>query len=61
MLMTAVDTYLAVRRAAGFQLNHLEAYLRSFARFMHAENPRHEIPPANPLLWAAPATDPLYL
>lgn len=85
MLMAAVDTYLAVRRAAGFQLRSAEAYLRSFAgfatergeayvmartaidwasttsseaqrhnrlmsvrrfaRFIQAENPRHELPP----------------
>ena len=85
MLMRAVDTYLAVRRTAGFELRAVETYLRSFARFaaergdthvisqtaidwatvtsteaqrhhrlmvvrrfarfMCAENPRHEIPP----------------
>lgn len=85
MLMTDVDTYLAVRRAAGFELQAVEVYLRSFARFatehgdthvvaqtvidwatlaaseaqrhnrlmvvrrcarfMHAEDPRHELPP----------------
>ena len=85
MLITAVETYLAVRRAAGFQLKPAESYLRSFARFatacgqthvvtqtvidwattatseaqrhnrlmavlrfarfMHAEDPRHELPP----------------
>ena len=85
MLMTAVDTYLAVRRAAGFKLRAMEVYLRSFARFatergdtyvvaqtvidwaaatssgaqqqdrllavlrfarfMRAEDPRHELPP----------------
>jgi integrase/recombinase XerD len=86
MLMQAVDTYLALRRAAGFTLIPIEGYLRQFARFaggrgethvvtstaiawatlspsepqrhyrlqtvrrfarfMHAENPRHEVPPA---------------
>ncbi len=85
MLMPAVDTYLAVRRAAGYQLRDVERYLRDFAhfataggdshvvaqtaiswatqspseaqraerlsivirfaRFAHAEDPRHEIPP----------------
>jgi integrase len=85
MLIAAVETYLAVRRAAGFQLKPAESYLHSFAhfaaargqthvvtrtvidwataasceaqrhnrlmtvlrfaRFMHAEDPRHEIPP----------------
>ena len=33
MLMAAVEMYLAVRRAAGFQLTPVESYLRSFARF----------------------------
>jgi integrase/recombinase XerD len=86
MLMAAVDTYVAVRRAAGFHLHHAEAALRNFARFatsrgetvvktqtaiawatraaseaqrhnrlrtvirfaqfLHAEDARHEIPPA---------------
>ena len=85
MLIAAVETYLAVRRTAGFQLKPTESYLRSFARFatahgqthvvtrtvidwtttaaseaqrhnrlmavlrfarfMHAEDPRHELPP----------------
>jgi integrase/recombinase XerD len=85
MLMPAVDTYLAVRRAAGYKLRDVERYLREFAhfattrgedhvvaqtairwaartpseaqraerlsivirfaRFAHAEDPRHEIPP----------------
>src|SRR5207302_568831 len=33
MLMSHVDHYLAIRRAAGFALAPLEGYLRSFARF----------------------------
>ena len=33
MLMHAVDSYLAVRRAAGFALTTIEGYLRQFARF----------------------------
>lgn len=33
MLMAAVEMYLTVRRAAGFQLKPVEFYLRSFARF----------------------------
>jgi integrase/recombinase XerD len=85
MLMPAVDTYVAVRRAAGYKLRDVERYLREFAqfattrgdshvvaqtaitwaaqspseeqraerlsivirfaRFAHAEDPRHEIPP----------------
>jgi integrase/recombinase XerD len=87
MLMHAVDSYLAVRRAAGFALTPIEGYLRQFARFasgrgethvvthtaiawatlapseaqrayrlqivrrfarfMHAEDPRHAVPPAD--------------
>jgi integrase/recombinase XerD len=86
MLMSHVDHYLAIRRAAGFALEPIEGYLRSFARFathrgetrvvattaidwaklakaepqrhyrlqtvirfarfMAAEDPRHQIPPA---------------
>jgi len=85
--MHAVDSYLAVRRAAGFALTTIEGYLRQFARFaggrgethvvtrtaiawatlapseaqrayrlqtvrrfarfMHAEDARHEVPPAD--------------
>ncbi|MCO6442351.1 MAG: tyrosine-type recombinase/integrase [Nitrococcus mobilis] len=85
MLSQAVDTYLAVRRALGFQLKtegcHLHSYarfadaraeafirtattiewatggpsapqrarrlavVRRFARYLHAEDPRHDIPP----------------
>ena len=85
MLMRAVDTYLAVRRAAGYKLRGVERYLHGFAhfattcgdshivaqtaitwaarspseaqraerlaivirfaRFAHAEDPHHEIPP----------------
>ena len=33
MLMQAVDSYLAVRRAAGYELGVPEYLLRSFARF----------------------------
>ena len=85
MLNAAVDSYLAHRRAAGFQLNDQEGILRDFARFargdawvrsrtvlewirarqgsplrscvrlrtvvhlaryLHAEDDRHEVPPA---------------
>ena len=85
MLIQAVETYLAIRRAADFKLHAVERYLRGFAefaaakgdthvvtqtaiawaekgrsepqrhnrlsvvirfaRFSHAEDPRHEIPP----------------
>jgi hypothetical protein len=36
--MTAVETYLAVRRAASFQLKPAESYLRSFAHFAAARD-----------------------
>src|SRR6266516_2013947 len=45
MLMHAIDTYLALRRAAGFRLRATEHYLRYFARFMRTEDPGHELPP----------------
>jgi integrase/recombinase XerD len=44
MLMPAVDTYLAVRRAAGFELQAMEVYLRSFARFATAHGDTHVVP-----------------
>jgi hypothetical protein len=43
MLMPAVDTYVAVRRAAGFELQAMEVYLRSFARFATAHGDTHVV------------------
>jgi integrase/recombinase XerD len=43
MLMAAVDLYVAVRRAAGFQLKPSESYLRSFARFAMERGDRHVV------------------
>ena len=43
MLMQAVDTYLAMRRAVGFALDHTEGYLRSFARFALARGDTHVV------------------
>ena len=43
MLMPAVDTYLAVRRAAGFALVPIEGYLRHFARFATARGDTHVV------------------
>lgn len=43
MLMAAVDTYMAVRRAAGFQLTPPESYLRSFARFATERGQMHVV------------------
>jgi len=38
MLTQAVDAYLAIRRAAGFQLNETERILRDFVAFADAAN-----------------------
>jgi hypothetical protein len=43
MLMHAVDSYLAVRRAAGFALSSIEGYLRQFARFADACGETHVV------------------
>lgn len=43
MLMQAVDTYLAVRRAMGFALVPIESYLRHFARFATARGDTHVV------------------
>jgi integrase len=43
MLIAAVETYLAVRRAAGFRLQAAESYLRSFARFATARGQTHVV------------------
>jgi integrase len=43
MLMTAVDAYLAIRRAAGFALIPIEGYLRAFARFATARGDTHVV------------------
>lgn len=41
MLMRDVESYLAVRRAAGFELRRVERYLLSFARFAEARGETH--------------------
>jgi hypothetical protein len=43
MLKEAVDTYLAVRRAAGFILRDEELYLRGFVRFATARGEAHVV------------------
>ena len=43
MFMQAVDTYLAMRRAVGFALDHTEGSLRNFARFALARGDTHLI------------------
>jgi integrase len=41
--MPAVDSYLAIRRAAGFALIPIEGYLRHFARFATARGDTHVV------------------
>ena len=41
MMMQSLDSYLAIRRAAGFQLNKVEKYLRQFVRFSSNEGKTH--------------------
>jgi site-specific recombinase XerD len=43
MLIQAVETYLAVRRAADFKLDAVEHYLRSFAQFATAQGDTHVV------------------
>ena len=55
MLMQAVDTYLAMRRAVGFALDHTEGYLRNFARFALGRGDTH-IVATTAVDWAARTT-----
>ena len=41
MLMQAIDSYLAVRRAGGFDLFEREGFLRSFATFASERGETH--------------------
>ncbi|MCP4002908.1 MAG: tyrosine-type recombinase/integrase [bacterium] len=50
-MMTAVDSYLAVRRAAGFDLSGQEYLLRSFARFAEKSDETH-VRTATAIEWA---------
>lgn len=50
-MMTAVDSYLAVRRAAGFDLSGQEYLLRSFARFAEKSGETH-VRTATAIEWA---------
>ena len=43
MLMQAIDTYLAIRRAMGFALTQAEGYLRNFVRFATARGDTHVV------------------
>ena len=50
-MMTVVDSYLAVRRAAGFDLSGQEYLLRSFARFAEKNGETH-VRTATAIEWA---------
>jgi integrase/recombinase XerD len=54
MLTGAIDSYLAVRRAAGFQLRVPEVLLRGFAAFAVAHGERH-VTVKRAIEWAAQA------
>jgi integrase/recombinase XerD len=51
-MMTAIESYLAVRRAAGFTLSNPECLLRSFARFA-TERQQTPIRTATVIEWAS--------
>jgi hypothetical protein len=55
MLMQAVHTYLAIRRAADFKLDAVERYLRDFAQFATAQGDTHVVT-RTAIAWAAQAT-----
>jgi integrase/recombinase XerD len=55
MLQRAVNTYVAVRRAAGFELKTTEYYLRDFTRFAVARGDTHVVA-QTAMAWAAQAT-----
>ena len=52
MLMPAVDTYMAVRRAAGYKLRDVERYLREFAHFATTRGDSHVVA-QTAITWAA--------
>ena len=56
-MMTAVDSYLAVRRAAGFDLSGQEYLLRSFARFAMKSDETH-VRTATAIEWAGKGPSP---
>ena len=55
MLTQAIDSYLQLRRAGGFQLRYTEVLLREFARFA-AERGESHIKTDTAIAWAARAT-----
>lgn len=54
MLMKAIDSYLSVRRAAGFELEVPEYLLRSFARYAEQHGETH-VSAQTTIQWAAQA------
>ena len=59
MLVKAVDSYLTVRRAAGFKLKNQEYLLRSFARFASERGEVH-IRTRTVMDWASQVPSPCY-
>jgi integrase/recombinase XerD len=57
MLMRLIDDYLALRRAAGFQLRVQEVHLRNYARFA-AERDETHVRTESAVRWAAQAPSP---
>ena len=57
MLTQTVETYLSVRRAAGFKLTGLECYLRDFARFAGEQGDEH-IVAQTAISWAGQSVSP---
>ncbi len=57
MMMQSLDSYLAIRRAAGFQLNKVEKYLRQFVRFSSNEGKTH-IGAQTAIEWARQGSSP---
>lgn len=57
MLMQAIDAYLTLRRAAGFDLRNTERLLRNFARFAAAHGDTH-VRTQTTIDWAARAPSP---
>ena len=55
IMMTDVESYLALRRTAGFVMSNAEYLLRSFARFAAARQEQH-IRTATLIEWASQAT-----
>ncbi len=54
MLKDAIDTYLSIRRACGFELRDDECWLNSFARFATARGEPHVVA-ATAIAWAEQA------